>query len=169
MGKIVRLDELITLRASLLSAKTIVLATGVYDILHIEHLRFLKKAKAEGDILIVGIESDERVRKLKGKGRPINPQNQRAEIAAALELVDYAFILPNNLGTKKGREALIKAIRPERYAISANTPFQEEKKRVMEKFGGKLKVVLPHNPEVSTSKIIKAQSRSRRRGKLSNI
>lgn len=158
MNQVLKLAEVTKIRASLPKSTTAVLATGVFDILHNEHAHFLKKARQAGNLLFVGVEPDGRVRQLKGKGRPVNPQEKRAETIARLSTVDYAFILPNNLGTKAGREQLIKSLRPDIYAISANTPFQEEKGRVMRKFSGKLKVVLPYNPKVSTSKLIKAQN-----------
>lgn len=70
----------------------IVLANGCFDILHVGHTRYLSSAKAEGDILVVAINSDEGVRKLKGEGRPILPERERAELVAALESVDYVII-----------------------------------------------------------------------------
>src|SRR2546430_8073887 len=68
--------------------KRIVLANGCFDILHVGHVRYLQGAKAEGDLLIVGINSDEQVRKQKGNGRPLISQNERAELVAAIEAVD---------------------------------------------------------------------------------
>ena len=157
--KIKSLSELIKLRQNVGIGKKVVLATGVFDILHIEHLRFLKKAKKEGNILIIGIESDKRVRKLKGKGRPINSQQRRAKVIAALNMVDYLFILPENLGGRKAREELIKTIKPDIYAVSSNTPFQQEKQRIMKKFKGELKIIHPHNPQISTTKILTARDK----------
>lgn len=157
MAKIYTIKEIITLRNRFSSQKMIIFATGVFDILHAEHIRFLNRAKSQGDILIVGIEPDIRVKGLKGKGRPTNPQKKRAEAIAELTAVNYSFILPTNLGIRKGREKLIKNLRPDIYAISANTPFQKEKRRIIKKFGAKLAVVLPHNPKISTSEILKSQ------------
>lgn len=153
MRKVISLEKLIILRATKLKARKVVLATGVFDILHFEHIHFLKKAKDQGGTLIVGIEPDLRVRKRKGKGRPLHSQVQRAAIVAALEPVDFTFVLPD-LSSSQGREKLIGSLKPNIYAISSNTPFKKEKQRVISKFKGKLKVVLQHNAKVSTSKII---------------
>jgi rfaE bifunctional protein nucleotidyltransferase chain/domain len=168
MPKIFSLKKISALHNQIPSQK-LVLATGVFDILHVEHLRFLKKAKAQGDLLIVGVESDKRVRELKGKDRPVNSQKKRAQKIAKQDVVDCVFVLPDNLATKKGREEFIKTLRPDIYAVSTSTPFQAEKQRILKKFGGKLKVVHPHNPKISTTKIITAKPRNRRRIKSSNI
>ena len=72
----------------------IVFTNGCFDILHIGHIRLLQKAKAEGDILIVGLNSDTSVRMIKGKNRPIIPEEQRAEMLKALECVDHVVIFP---------------------------------------------------------------------------
>lgn len=160
MTKIVTPEEIIALRNTSLSQKSVVLATGVFDILHAEHRRFLKKAKKEGEVFIVGVESDVRVRALKGEGRPLNRQDKRLKNLASENIADYAFILPETLGTKQGREELIEKLRPQTYAVSSRTPFQEEKRRIMEKFKGMLKVVHPHNPKLSTTQIIAAKNKA---------
>ncbi len=74
------------------SGKKIIATNGCFDILHIGHLRYLEQSKALGDMLVVGINSDASVKKLKGKDRPINPENDRAELLAALKPVDYVVI-----------------------------------------------------------------------------
>ncbi len=71
---------------------TVVLANGCFDILHVGHVRYLEAARMEGDILVVAVNSDRSVEKLKGPGRPLTPQEERAELVAALEPVDYVFI-----------------------------------------------------------------------------
>jgi rfaE bifunctional protein nucleotidyltransferase chain/domain len=70
----------------------IVFTNGVFDILHPGHLRYLQAARAHGDLLIVGLNSDASVRRTKGQGRPINPQEERAEVLAALDCVDAVSI-----------------------------------------------------------------------------
>lgn len=72
--------------------KKIVFTNGCYDILHIGHIKFLKKAKKYGDILLVAINSDSSVKKIKGDKRPIVPQKERAEILSALEFVDLVTV-----------------------------------------------------------------------------
>src|SRR5439155_25829994 len=91
--KIVRPEEL-EQRANKLRAagKKIVASNGCFDLLHVGHVRYLNAARAFGDALIVGINGDSSVRELKGAGRPINRENDRAEIVAALECVDLVTI-----------------------------------------------------------------------------
>jgi len=72
--------------------KTIVTCNGCFDILHIGHIKFLTEAKAQGDILIVGINSDSSVKENKGPERPINNENDRAQVLAAIKVVDYVTI-----------------------------------------------------------------------------
>ena len=74
------------------SGKRVVFTNGVYDILHPGHVRYLERARAEGDVLIVGVNSDRSVRANKGPARPINPEGERAEMIAALAVVDLAVV-----------------------------------------------------------------------------
>jgi D-glycero-beta-D-manno-heptose 1-phosphate adenylyltransferase len=74
------------------SGKTIVFTNGVFDLLHPGHVRYLRKARALGDALIVGLNSDRSVRSNKGPGRPITPEHERAEILAALDCVDAVVV-----------------------------------------------------------------------------
>ncbi|MGA8223560.1 MAG: adenylyltransferase/cytidyltransferase family protein [Candidatus Acidiferrales bacterium] len=74
------------------SGRKIVFANGVFDLLHAGHVRYLKAARAEGDILVVGINSDASTRRLKGEGRPILTERGRASLVAALAAVDYVVI-----------------------------------------------------------------------------
>src|SRR5437762_1103972 len=80
--------------------KKIVATNGCFDLLHVGHVRYLKAARALGDALIVGINSDESVRSLKGANRPVNNQSDRTEIVAALECVDLVTIFPEERATK---------------------------------------------------------------------
>ncbi|MEN8253116.1 MAG: adenylyltransferase/cytidyltransferase family protein [Patescibacteria group bacterium] len=131
-----------------------VLATGVFDILHKEHKNFLKKAKKLGNFLIIGIESDKRVRELKGRGRPVNKQETRIKNLKKLEIAENVFVLPEGMGEKSVRERIIKKIRPDFLAVSNHTPFLNEKREIIEKYGGELVVVHEENPEFSTSKLV---------------
>ena len=93
--KVVPLEELAQRTNKLRAAgKKIVATNGCFDLLHVGHLRYLNAARALGDALIVGINGDQSVRELKGAGRPINSENDRAEIVAALSCVDLATIFP---------------------------------------------------------------------------
>jgi D-glycero-beta-D-manno-heptose 1-phosphate adenylyltransferase len=89
----------------------IVLANGCFDILHVGHTRYLAGARAEGDILVVAINSDEGVRKLKGEGRPVLPEQERAELVAAIESVDYVTIFD-----EPNVEPLLETLRPNIHA-----------------------------------------------------
>jgi D-beta-D-heptose 7-phosphate kinase/D-beta-D-heptose 1-phosphate adenosyltransferase len=92
-SKIKSLKELIQMRKGLKRRrKSVVFTNGCFDILHRGHIEYLKKAKSLGDVLIVGLNSDSSVREIKGGKRPIVPQDDRAEIIASLEMVDYVLI-----------------------------------------------------------------------------
>jgi len=91
--KIKTLKELIRIRNGLKRRrKSVVFTNGCFDILHRGHIEYLKKAKSLGDVLIVGLNSDSSVRGIKGIKRPIVPQDDREEIIASLEMVDYVLI-----------------------------------------------------------------------------
>ncbi|MEE9441192.1 MAG: D-glycero-beta-D-manno-heptose 1-phosphate adenylyltransferase [candidate division Zixibacteria bacterium] len=86
----------------------IVFTNGVFDILHIGHVRYLRKAKALGDVLIIGLNTDKSVKKFKGSGRPLNRQSDRAGVLSALECVDYIVYFSEPTPLK-----LIQLIRPD--------------------------------------------------------
>ncbi|MCS7309069.1 MAG: adenylyltransferase/cytidyltransferase family protein [Armatimonadota bacterium] len=93
MGLIVEWEELLPLRQQWRAeGKTVVWTNGCFDLLHLGHVKGLQWAKAQGDILVVGLNSDQSVRQLKGAGRPVFPQGYRAEMLAALGAVDYVVI-----------------------------------------------------------------------------
>ena len=131
-----------------------VLVTGVFDILHQEHRVFLQKAKALGDYLIVGIESDVRVKKIKGEGRPINSQDTRIKNLQNLAIADEIFILPEQFSKPEDHSALIEKIRPDFLAVSSHTKHLDKKKAILEKFDGKVVIVHDHNPHISTTKLL---------------
>jgi len=147
------LDQFLAKRQQL--NKTLTLVTGVFDVLHEEHSLFLQKAKNLGDLLLVGLESDVRVRQMKGEGRPINQQEARLENLQKLGIADFIFILPEKFSKPENHRALISKIRPNFMAISSNTLFQVEKAKILGEFSAKLVVVHDFNPEFSSSKIIK--------------
>jgi len=145
--------------------KKLVLATGFFDLLHEEHIKFLVKAKAAGDILIVAVESDERARVLKGEGRPIDPQSLRCShvsqchsVTVVRPAVDYVIQLNDNFDHFEAYDSLMSAVRPQIYAVSSHTNHQKNKSFLAEKYGGKLVVVHEFNPEVSTTQIINSQN-----------
>jgi D-beta-D-heptose 7-phosphate kinase/D-beta-D-heptose 1-phosphate adenosyltransferase len=112
-GKILHREELLAERARLRAVgKRLVFTNGVFDILHVGHLRYLAEARALGDALVVAINSDHTVRELKGNGRPVINQNERAEILAALRQVSYVTIFddmsPRELITALLPDVLVK-------------------------------------------------------------
>jgi D-glycero-beta-D-manno-heptose 1-phosphate adenylyltransferase len=93
LNKLQSLENLIPLAKSCREAhQIVVLANGCFDLLHVGHVRYLQAARALGDLLIVGLNSDESVTQLKGSGRPLMPENERAEILSAMSFVDYIVI-----------------------------------------------------------------------------
>ena len=130
----------------------IILVTGVFDLLHQEHKIFLQKAKAAGDILIVGIESDVRVRKMKGDGRPVQHEQTRLNVIQKLPYVDEAFILPESFSSPQDHEDLIAFIKPHILAISSHSDHQDKKRALVEKYGGSLQIVHEYNPNISTTR-----------------
>jgi rfaE bifunctional protein nucleotidyltransferase chain/domain len=91
--------------------RTIVLANGGFDVVHAGHVRYLQAAKGEGDILIVALNSDRSVRRLKGRGRPVLPETERAEIIAAFGCVDYVTIFD-----EPNVEEILNALQPDVHA-----------------------------------------------------
>jgi len=109
-NKLKKLPELIRILKRIKSKNknnTIVFTNGCFDILHAGHVDYLQRAKALGDILIIGLNSDTSVRKLKGKGRPVTRQENRAKVLQALEAVDFIVIFSNPTPFN-----LIKALKP---------------------------------------------------------
>lgn len=108
MGKIVNRDTLQEILASAHShGKKIVFTNGCFDIIHCGHIKYLRQAKALGDILIIGLNSDSSVSRIKPK-RPVNPQDHRAEVLSSLEMVDYVTLFDENTPYE-----LIKFLKPD--------------------------------------------------------
>ncbi len=133
----------------------VVLVTGCFDILHSEHIKFLTAAKAVGDILLVGVESDQRVSQLKGLNRPVNSLKTRLKNLRQLGIADKVFSLPEKFSSPKDHLALINQIKPDILAVSSSTPHLATKRRIMKQFAGQVKIVLTHNPQISTSRMLK--------------
>ncbi len=134
--------------------KTLTLVTGVFDLLHEEHYNFLLKAKQIADLLLVGLESDLRVRQMKGLKRPVNDQAHRLDNLAKWDLADFIFILPEQFSKPFEHRRLIEQIKPDFMAVSANTAFRKEKEMILQEFGAKLMVVHDFNPEFSSTKLL---------------
>ncbi|MBS3078644.1 bifunctional heptose 7-phosphate kinase/heptose 1-phosphate adenyltransferase [Candidatus Pacearchaeota archaeon] len=154
--KIVELEELKKLVHDYkIKNKKIVWTNGCFDILHIGHLKYLKEAKKLGDILIVGIDSDDSIRRLKGPERPINTELDRAEILAGMGFIDYVIIYPY-----QGVKDYLAILKPDFYVkggdYNINTINQEERK-VVESYNGKiiLGINVPNKSTTNTIKKIK--------------
>lgn len=154
MKKIITLDQVQDLIKQLKQeAKTIVLAGGCFDILHLGHLKFLEAGKSQGDILIVALESDENVRRLKGKNRPINNEKIRAVNLIETGFVDFVIILPT-LKTDTDYLSFVKTVSPDIIAITAGDPQFENKQKQAKIVGGKVKVVINRLSDFSTSQLL---------------
>ena len=115
----------------------IVLANGCFDVLHVGHIRYLAGARSEGDLLIVGVNSDERVREQKGDGRPILPAAQRAEIVAAVESVNYVTVFD-----EPTVEELLLALKPDVHAKGTDyTVDSVPEREVVKSYGGRVAIV----------------------------
>ena len=115
----------------------IVLANGCFDILHAGHVRYLEGARALGDVLVVAINSDAQVARLKGEGRPILPERERAELVASLQAVDWVTIFEEPTVTE-----LLLAIKPDVHA--KGTDYTEEtvpEHDVVRSYGGRVAIV----------------------------
>jgi len=132
-----------------------VLVTGVFDILHKEHILFLNKAKALGDYLIIGVESDIRVKQMKGEDRPINSQKVRKVNLEKLKIANDVFILPEEFNKPIHHKKLIQNIKPKILAVSSHTKHLDKKQVILSELGGKVVIVHNHNPKISTTKILK--------------
>ena len=131
--------------------KTVVLANGCFDLIHVGHVRYLTDAKSRGDILVVAINSDASVRKLKGPGRPLFPQQERAQILSAFSVVDYVLIFD-----EPNVERVLTELKPDIHAKGSD--YTEEtvpEKDTVKRIGGR--VAITGGPKVrNTSDIIKS-------------
>ncbi len=129
----------------------IVLANGCFDFFHVGHIRYLAGAKALGDCLIVAVNSDEQVRKLKGENRPLINENERAEIISALKFVDYVTIFP-----EPTVEELIRVIRPDFHAKGTDYTTETVPERdIVHQYGGQTAIVGDPKDHSSTELIEK--------------
>lgn len=133
------------------SGEKIVLAGGCFDILHIGHIKFLEAAKKLGDKLFILLESDEKVKKLKGEDRPVFNQKDRAEALSSIVDVDVIVKLPIMRSDEEYKE-LISGLQPDIVAVTENDTQLENKKIQIEFFGGMLKVI-PYVASLSSSRL----------------
>jgi D-beta-D-heptose 7-phosphate kinase/D-beta-D-heptose 1-phosphate adenosyltransferase len=132
------------------NGRRVVFTNGVFDLLHPGHVRYLRAARAEGDALIVAVNSDRSVRANKGPARPIVPQHERAELVAALGCVDAAFVFDEDTPDR-----VIRAVRPDVLVKGADWAHDAIVGRdVVEGLGGRV-VRAPIEPGYSTTEIVK--------------
>ncbi|MDX1382281.1 MAG: adenylyltransferase/cytidyltransferase family protein [Thermoanaerobaculia bacterium] len=109
MGRVLAIEDLLATLAPLRAAgRSVAFANGHFDLLHVGHLRYLQGAKAEADLLVVGVNSDASVAHHKGRGRPIHPAAERAELLAALAPVDFVVVFD-----AETPEQLLRVLQPE--------------------------------------------------------
>lgn len=129
--------------------KQVVLANGCFDLIHIGHIRYLKESKKKGDVLVVALNSDSSVRKLKGKGRPILNENERADIISSFSFVDYITFF-----NEEKVDKVLLSLKPHVHAKGSD--YTEEtvpEKETVQDYGGK--IAITGGPKVkSTSKLI---------------
>ncbi len=126
-------DAIAPLRAQ---GKTLVTTNGCFDIIHAGHVQYLAEAAALGDILVVGVNCDNAVARLKGKGRPLQGEQDRLSIVASLVMVDCAFIFRED----DPRE-FIEMLRPDIHVKGGDYSEEIIEKPVVEKFGGRIRIV----------------------------
>jgi D-glycero-beta-D-manno-heptose 1-phosphate adenylyltransferase len=140
------------------AGERITLANGNFDLLHVGHVRYLRGAKELGGKLVVAVNSDESVRTLKGEGRPIMPDNERAEIVAALEDVDAVVIFP-----ELDVRAIIREIRPDIQVKGTDYTAENVPERdAVAEYGGRVAIVGDAKNH-STSAIIRSRLPSKAR------
>lgn len=133
-----------------LAGERIILANGNFDLLHVGHVRYLRAAKALGGKLVVAINSDESVRALKGEGRPIMPEHERAEILSALADVDAVIVFP-----ELDVRSIIREIRPDIQAKGTDyTADSVPERDILAACGGRIAIV-GDSKDHSTSNIIR--------------
>ena len=133
------------------AGKKLVATNGCFDLLHVGHVRYLEAARRLGDVLAVGLNGDRSVRELKGSGRPINNEGDRAEMLAALECVDFVTIFPEMRATQ-----FIFAAQPAIYAKGGDytsETLNEEERAALQEVGAEIRII-PFEKGYSTSVLL---------------
>jgi D-glycero-beta-D-manno-heptose 1-phosphate adenylyltransferase len=157
-AKIIEMDELAERARQLRAArKKLVVTNGCFDLLHVGHVRYLHAARALGDALAVGLNGDQSVRELKGLGRPLNNERDRAEVLAALEFVDFVTIFPETRATQ-----FIRASMPSIYVKGGDytsETLDTEEQTLLRKIGAEIRIV-PFVHGYSTSRLLEQLRKS---------
>jgi rfaE bifunctional protein nucleotidyltransferase chain/domain len=151
LGKYIPLKQLAGLiRQARSRGKAVVLANGCFDLFHVGHVRYLQEAAAQGDVLVVALNSDASVARLKGPGRPILPERERAEILEAFACVDYVTIFPEDTV-----EQVLLALKPDIHAKGSDyTRDSVPEKDTVRGYGGR--IAITGGPKIrNTSEIIR--------------
>ncbi len=137
--------------------KRLVATNGCFDLLHVGHVRYLKAARALGDALAVGINGDDSVRALKGDGRPLNKERDRAEVLAALECVDFVTVFPEVRATE-----FLEQVRPAIYAKGGDykpETLNAEERAALDTIGAEIRII-PYEAGYSTTELIEQMNSS---------
>jgi rfaE bifunctional protein nucleotidyltransferase chain/domain len=155
--KIIALDKLPEWRNKFrASGKKLVVTNGCFDILHLGHVTYLETARAFGDALLIGVNGDEATRQLKGAGRPVNSETDRAAVLAALASVDGVCIFMDKTATK-----FLAAAQPDIYVKGGDYTLEtlnQDERCAVESAGGKI-VIVPFVPGKSTTSVLEKISR----------
>ena len=150
-----KVKELPDLKAALAEARAarrrIVFTNGCFDILHAGHVHYLEESRRQGDLLVVGLNDDGSVRRLKGEGRPVQSQESRATVLAGLEAVDYVTLFPETHVVR-----LLRELQPDVWAKGGDYTLEtlnQDERRAVESYGGQI-ALIPMTPGHSTSKIL---------------
>lgn len=155
VSKIATLEALVAMRPSWKAAgKTVALANGVFDLLHVGHLRYLQGARALADVLLVAVNSDASTRALKGPGRPVIPASERLELLAGLECTSFVFLFES-----ADVRAVLRALRPELHVKGTDyTPDTIPERDELAAWGGRA-VVAGDPKDHSTTALVERAGR----------
>ena len=146
------LDALAQERAN---GKSIAFANGCFDVLHVGHIRYLRDAAREADVLVVGVNGDESVRKLKGEGRPVMPQDERAEIIAAIRGVAYVTIF-----TEENPRRVLQTLKPDVQCKGTDyTADSVPEAEIVRSYGGRVAIVGDPKDHSTTAVLEKLRTR----------
>jgi rfaE bifunctional protein nucleotidyltransferase chain/domain len=137
-AKVGAIDEVASAVASARAAgRTVAFANGCFDVLHVGHVRYLAGARAEADVLVVGVNGDASVRRLKGPDRPVMPEADRALLVAALRVVDHVVVFPED-----DVKALLLRLKPDVHCKGTDyTPDTVPERDVVRGYGGRVAIV----------------------------
>ncbi|MGZ4966504.1 MAG: adenylyltransferase/cytidyltransferase family protein [Chthoniobacterales bacterium] len=158
MSNVVSVEELARISEELrANGKRLVVTNGCFDLLHLGHVRYLEAARELGDALAVGVNGDAAVRELKGEGRPLNNENDRAQVLAALRSVNYVAVFPEVRATR-----FLEQVRPAVYVKGGDyTPetLHAEERAALEKIAAEIRII-PFESGYSTSSLIERMNHS---------